>query len=529
MYLKKRVIATVSLFILTFILLIGTSAWFILFFFPHSVEDSFEKIYKTQAQSVGEQIGAQFFERYGDIQAMAKAISLIIGFPNEKPKVEKLLNNYARLYRLYDTILVVDTEGNILATNTESITGKKLSKINYSAKEIKNSDWFIKTINRKFTEDPEKGLQGTYVSTETTLSQSQSSPPIHFLFSALIYKDDNPTGVIVSFSRLDWMNQVVEEQYKKFLKLGMNATAVRVVDGAGHVLASYGSTNTLTNYFSSNNFMIEEPIETARFPKSIDWRIQINTSRSDIRRLIQYSKFYYIMLAVLFFGALLGVITYLRRQLESLARERANAVAEQTKLEHKVTEQTNTLKESLNQLKVLQEQVVHQERLAGIGAMATGLAHEIRNPLNVVINSSQYLIEHYMENKTFGDAGEAKHFAEMIIKHSERIDALVKAILATARKESNETHIVIDVKDLVKETLQVSLKTFELQYKVAIPCELVFSEAPTTVDVNVEDLRRIILNLIDNSLYSLLKKWGNKVLSEALLKVTVSREQSMVV
>lgn len=237
---KRRLAVTVSLFLVSLLLLIGTSAWFILSFFPRSIEDSFEKVYKTQAQSVGEHIGAQFFERYGDIQAMAEATSLLIDLPNSKQRIEKLLNSYARLYRLYDFIMVVDKEGHVLATNSEDFSSKKLIQTTYSSIDVKNSDWFKKTLSETFTNDPGKGLQGTYFSMQSVSHQVDAAPTMHSLFSALIYRKDIATGVIVSYSRLDWMTQVVQEQYRKFLKLGMNATALRVIDGSGKILASYG-------------------------------------------------------------------------------------------------------------------------------------------------------------------------------------------------------------------------------------------------------------------------------------------------
>lgn len=530
MLLERRLILTVSLFVISLFLLVGTSAWFILSFFPQNIEESFEKVYKTQAQSVGEHISAQFFERYGDIQAMAEATSLIMDVPNSKQKIEKLLNTYTRLYRLYDFIMIVDSNGQILATNNEDVTGKKIQQPSFSTIDIKNSDWFKKPMSGTFTDDPGKSLQGTYFSLESMSPQIDMPPAMHSLFSAVVYKNGRATGIIVSYSRLDWITQVVQEQYMKFLKLGMSATALRVVDGLGHTLASYGVHDDFEQTSSSSQgIIVGEPIESARFPMSLDWRVQMYSPRSDVRQLIQYSKFYYSLLAVLFFGALSVITIYFGRQLKSYSKERTAATAEQAKLEGRLREQSRTLESTLHDLKSMQERAVTQEKMAGLGVMATGLAHEIKNPLNVVINSSQYLIDYYMGNRIKGDANEARRFAEMIVKHSERIDTLIKAILLSARKDSGEVRVVVDVNELVKESLQVCLKTFQIQNQVAVPSELYTSATPAKVKVDIEDLRRAILNLIDNALYSLLKKWTIEGMSNALLKVKVEKQESMIV
>lgn len=380
----------------------------------------------------------------------------------------------------------------------------------------------------EYCENRTEGLQGSYFSLAMSRSPIDKTQSLHSLFSALIYKNNNPSGVIVSYSRLGWLTQVVQEQYRKFLKLGMSATALRVIDDKGKILASYGSGFRQVSA-TEQDFIIEEPIESARFPMSIDWRVQIYSPRSDVRQLIQYSKFYYALLASLFFTVLSIVTVYFGRQLKFLSEKRAEAVAEQAKLKNQIKHQTSILEKSVHDLKDMQERVVTQEKMAGLGVRATGLAHEIKNPLNVVINSSQYLIDYYTENRLKGDISEAKRFAEMIVRQSERIDALVKAILLSARKDSGEDRVVIDVNDLAKESLQISIKTFQMQYQVSVPLELITSSTPANVKMVAEDLRRATLNLIDNALYSLFKKFGNENISRALLKVTVSKQESFVI
>lgn len=518
---KHRLVVRITLYVVSLFLLVTVSAWFILAFFSSTIEDSFTKIYKTQAQSVGEGIAAQFFERYGDIQAMAAASSLIANGPEGRIKIENLLNSYSRLYRLYDFIMVVDRQGNVIATNTENIAGGKVEPIAETKQEILNSKWFTNPLEGKFTEDLSKNLTGTYFELDNRNQRA--------IFSALLLKNNSTAGVIVAYSRLDWITEVAREQYSRFLNLGMSGTSTYVIDNQDQVLSSYGEHDLKLKNNSDNNIVIKESIESSRFPVGLNWKIIIQSPRSDIRHLIQYWKLYYILFGCFLFGAIAAVTAYFGRQFTLLSNEHQKAVAEQTTLQGKVKEQTDALEESVQELKIMQERVVSQEKLAGLGVMAAGLAHEIKNPLNIVINSSQFLKDYYMENAATGDVDEARKFADMIVRQGERIDALVKAILLSARKDTEEIRVIVDVNSLVTESLQICLKTFQIQNQISVPANIVPSAKPLKVRVDIEDLRRTILNLIDNALYSILKRWGRDKVSNAYLKILVEKKEAMVV
>ncbi len=530
---KSRLVLTVSFFILSLFFLVCASAWFVLSVFSRSVEDNFEKIYKTQAQSVGEQIGAQFFERYGDIQVLARTVGLFLDTPESKSHLVDLLNNVAQLYRIYDLMMIVDTHGRIIAVNSQDAMGGKLTKTMFSSMDIAHSDWFTKPMAGVFTEDRGRNLQGAYFyvqdsDPEVIKVYKDNSP--RALFSALIQRKGKTAGVVVSHSHLDWLTLEVQEQYRKFVKLGLGSSAIRVVDASGRVLAAYGMQGAFSgDENSKEGILIEAPVESSRFPMSLDWRVQIFSPRSDVRQFVQYWKIYYILLASFFIVVSAMVTIYFGRQFKSLSNEYEEAIAVQSKLEDKVKERTRALEENINEIKFMQDRLIAQEKMAGLGVMATGLAHEIKNPLNIVINSAQFLKEYYLpEDPSKVDLKEAREFADMIVKHSERIDSLVKAILLSARQESKQ-RVIVDVNELAEESLQVLLKTFQIQHQVSMPSELKTSPRAANVKVDIEDLRRILLNLLDNSLYSLWKKWGKAQIEKALLKVVIEEKNGKVI
>ncbi|HWU45085.1 MAG TPA: HAMP domain-containing sensor histidine kinase, partial [Bdellovibrio sp.] len=329
---------------------------------------------------------------------------------------------------------------------------------------------------------------------------------------------------------LDWLTQQVQEQYAKLVKLRMGSSSIRVVDSQGRALASYGAPMDFEKVAKSDEgISIEAPIESARFPASVDWRVQIFSPRSDVRQFIQYWKFYYILLASFFFIASAMVTIYFGKRFKDLARDYEKAIAIQNKLEDRVQERTHALEENIHELKEMQDRMVAQEKMAGLGVMATGLAHEIKNPLNIVINSAQFLKEYYLRGvKTKEELSEAREFAEMIVKHSERINALIKSILLSARTGS-EQRVVVDVNQLVNECLEINLKTYQRQHHVNVQLQTSYSSAEVRANVDVEDLRRVILNILDNALFSLHKKWNESKAEKALLQVSIEKRDEKVV
>ncbi len=146
----------------------------------------------------------------------------------------------------------------------------------------------------------------------------------------------------------------------------------------------------------------------------------------------------YVVYAILFIVALWSFIAYRSRNLK-----KANKV-----LEEKVSDRTRDLQESLTNLKATQSQLIQAEKMASLGELTAGIAHEIQNPLNFVNNFSEVsteLLEEMKEEIENGDLVEVKAITEDVIQnlekiltHGRRADGIVKGMLQHSRGSSGE-------------------------------------------------------------------------------------------
>jgi signal transduction histidine kinase/ligand-binding sensor domain-containing protein len=185
-------------------------------------------------------------------------------------------------------------------------------------------------------------------------------------------------------------------------------------------------------------------------------------------------------------------------------------------LEHKVTERTTELSNSLENLRQAQGQLIQAEKMASLGELTAGIAHEIQNPLNFVNNFSEVNTELLEDvNKALGqnDVQEAKELlkdVEMnmskITFHGKRADAIVKGMLLHSRASSGQK-IPTDVNALADEYLRLSYhglrakdKSFNAQFTMD------FDEKTGQVMLVQQDIGRVLLNLFNNAFYSVAEK-----------------------
>ncbi len=174
------------------------------------------------------------------------------------------------------------------------------------------------------------------------------------------------------------------------------------------------------------------------------------------------------------------------------------------------------LQEALTNLKSVQEQLVQQEKLAGLGQLAAGIAHEIKNPLNFVNNFSELNVELIDEMKIEIDKGnleDAKLIAtdirdnqEKIVHHGKRADAIVKSMLQHSRT-STGTKEATDINALTDEYMRLAyhgLRAKDKTFNATMTTH--FDESIKSINVISQDIGRVILNLITNSFYAIDEK-----------------------
>lgn len=188
-----------------------------------------------------------------------------------------------------------------------------------------------------------------------------------------------------------------------------------------------------------------------------------------------------------------------------------NEYIEQQKnqLEEQVVERTKELKESLEELKSTQSQLIHSEKMASLGELTAGIAHEIQNPLNFVNNFSEVsneLIDEMKFELSSGDLEEGLAIAEdikqnlqKITHHGKRADAIVKGMLEHSRTNTGEKSIT-DINQLADEYLRLSYHGLRAKDK-SFNANFTTDFDPNLPKINVipQDIGRVLLNLINNA------------------------------
>ena len=186
------------------------------------------------------------------------------------------------------------------------------------------------------------------------------------------------------------------------------------------------------------------------------------------------------------------------------------------KANHLLQKQKEDLQVALSQLKLTQTQLIQSEKMASLGELTAGIAHEIQNPLNFVNNFSEVSIELSEEMKEElkkGNATEAITIADdieqnlqKIIHHGKRADSIVKGMLQHSRVGST-TKEATDINNLADEYLRLAYHGLRAKDK-SFNAELVTHYAENLPKANVlpQDIGRVLLNLFTNAFYAVHQK-----------------------
>ncbi len=194
--------------------------------------------FQNSAEDLGSALAAQFYERYGDVQAFA--VNKSIQSMNSK-SIQDDLDSYVTLYGIYDLIIVVDPQGHFVSSNSKDVAGKginqkELAQINYS-----QAPWFKAAMAGKFTDDKAKGYSGTYFEdphVDPLLKAAVNEDRVMTGFTTTI-KDGNGQilGVISNRANSKWIDTELIPIYEDLADDGETKVRVTVSNKEGLIIA----------------------------------------------------------------------------------------------------------------------------------------------------------------------------------------------------------------------------------------------------------------------------------------------------
>jgi two-component system, NtrC family, sensor kinase len=186
------------------------------------------------------------------------------------------------------------------------------------------------------------------------------------------------------------------------------------------------------------------------------------------------------------------------------------------KVNLQLEEQKEALQNTLSELKATQSQLIQSEKMASLGELTAGIAHEIQNPLNFVNNFSEVnteLIDELEQEANNGNIDEIKAIAkdikeneEKINHHGKRADAIVKNMLQHSRASSGKKEPT-DINSLADEYLRLSyhgMRAKDKNFNAEIKTD--FDNNIGKINIVPQDIGRVLLNLYNNAFYAVNEK-----------------------
>ena len=313
------------------------------------------------------------------------------------------------------------------------------------------------------------------------------------------------------------------------------ASIIREKDGVFYAAEAYGYPREFLDYMK--NIPIKAERGSASGRALVEGRVvHITDAAADpeytlveARRLGDYRTI--LCVPMLREGVPIGLLVLTRSEVQAFTDKQIELVTtfadqaaiaiENVRLFESVEARTRELAKSLDDLRTAQDRLVQTEKLASLGQLTAGIAHEIKNPLNFVNNFSAVSVElidelrealgsAHLDGKLRSEIGEIADTLQgnldKVVQHGKRADAIVKNMLLHSRQGSGE-HRPVDINALVDESLNLAYHGARAEKQgFNITLERFFDPAAGEVDLFPQEITRALLNLISNGFYAATKR-----------------------
>ncbi|NNN80575.1 PAS domain S-box protein [Vibrio sp. 11-4(1)] len=187
-------------------------------------------------------IERNLFERYHDVQAFKLSLGQLEGSHLYKrsfnSEVVDNLNHFVKNYKVYRRIIILDTNGNILAYNSENPFGKKLKDLNITPNEIRDSIWFQEAMSG-ITLEP-KQPESSYVTGPNRYLIDSDSNSFDMIFASVIRNTNGQKiGLWVNVVDFSAVEKIVEETYELLSSRGLQSAELTILDDQGRIIVDY--------------------------------------------------------------------------------------------------------------------------------------------------------------------------------------------------------------------------------------------------------------------------------------------------
>jgi ligand-binding sensor domain-containing protein/signal transduction histidine kinase len=215
----------------------------------------------------------------------------------------------------------------------------------------------------------------------------------------------------------------------------------------------------------------------------------------------------YVLYVLLFVTFMSTLYHYLKRRAIRIERQKSD---------YKELLQTREIAKAYAQLKATQAQLIHSEKMASLGELTAGIAHEIQNPLNFVNNFSEVNKELLLEIREEISKGNFKEVSSLakevednqdkINEHGKRAESIVKGMLLHSRRSSGQKELH-DINKQADEYLRLSYHGFRAKNKdFNVAIEKDYDPSVGCINIIPQDIGRVLLNLFNNAFYAVNEK-----------------------